>query len=109
MKIGKNNPCPCGSSKKYKKCCIDKKPRERIVMIGSPEPLHGLHYDKDKMKFMGLTSDGRLIEPVGAFSQTHYIGESGKEKVINRVQDKVVHSFKPWDRYPVSGKRTALL
>ena len=24
-KIGRNDPCPCGSGKKYKKCCIDKK------------------------------------------------------------------------------------
>ena len=23
-KVGRNNPCPCGSGKKYKKCCIDK-------------------------------------------------------------------------------------
>jgi uncharacterized protein YecA (UPF0149 family) len=23
-KIGSNDPCPCGSGKKYKKCCIDK-------------------------------------------------------------------------------------
>ncbi len=22
-KIGRNEPCPCGSGKKYKKCCID--------------------------------------------------------------------------------------
>lgn len=25
MKIGRNDSCPCGSSKKYKKCCLDKK------------------------------------------------------------------------------------
>lgn len=24
MKIGRNAPCPCGSGKKFKKCCIDK-------------------------------------------------------------------------------------
>ncbi len=24
MKIGRNEPCPCGSGKKYKKCCYDK-------------------------------------------------------------------------------------
>ncbi len=24
IKIPRNNPCPCGSEKKYKKCCIDK-------------------------------------------------------------------------------------
>jgi tetratricopeptide (TPR) repeat protein len=23
-KIGRNEPCPCGSGKKYKKCCVDK-------------------------------------------------------------------------------------
>ena len=21
MKVGRNDPCPCGSGKKYKKCC----------------------------------------------------------------------------------------
>jgi uncharacterized protein YecA (UPF0149 family) len=24
-KVGRNDPCPCGSGKKYKKCCIDRK------------------------------------------------------------------------------------
>lgn len=24
--IGRNVPCPCGSGKKYKKCCMQKKP-----------------------------------------------------------------------------------
>ena len=23
-KIGRNDPCPCGSGKKYKRCCIDR-------------------------------------------------------------------------------------
>ncbi len=23
MKIGRNDPCPCGSGKKYKKCCLN--------------------------------------------------------------------------------------
>jgi hypothetical protein len=26
MKIGRNDPCPCGSGIKYKKCCADKQP-----------------------------------------------------------------------------------
>jgi hypothetical protein len=25
-KIGRNDPCPCGSGKKYKKCCLDREP-----------------------------------------------------------------------------------
>jgi len=24
MRIGRNDACPCGSGKKYKKCCINK-------------------------------------------------------------------------------------
>ena len=24
MKIGRNQPCPCGSGKKHKKCCLNK-------------------------------------------------------------------------------------
>ncbi|KYD05887.1 hypothetical protein B4102_3060 [Heyndrickxia sporothermodurans] len=31
MKINRNDPCPCGSGKKYKKCCLLK---ENIVQIG---------------------------------------------------------------------------
>jgi hypothetical protein len=26
--VGRNDPCPCGSGKKYKRCCIDVKPAE---------------------------------------------------------------------------------
>ena len=28
-KIGRNAPCPCGSGKKYKKCCMDKDLKEK--------------------------------------------------------------------------------
>ena len=24
MKVGRNDPCSCGSDKKYKKCCLEK-------------------------------------------------------------------------------------
>ncbi|MBK3517601.1 SEC-C domain-containing protein [Carboxylicivirga sp. N1Y132] len=24
VKTGRNDPCPCGSGKKYKKCCLNK-------------------------------------------------------------------------------------
>jgi hypothetical protein len=89
-KPGRNDPCPCGSGKKYKRCCIDKKPRERSVMIGSSEPLRGVYYDKEKMEFAGITHDNRLIKPVVTYSQTHYENESGKERIITRIQDKVV-------------------
>src|ERR1043165_5831328 len=33
MKVGRNDPCPCGSGKKFKKCCMGK-----TVVGGSPPP-----------------------------------------------------------------------
>ena len=78
---------------------FSQKPRKQIVMVGSPEPLCGVHYDKDKMEFKGLTIDGRLIDTNVTFSQTHYDGKSGKEKVITRVQDKVIPNQSDLFRY----------
>ena len=90
VKINKKHLCPCGSGKKYKKCCFGKKPRKQSIMIGSPEPLKGVYYDKEKMTFTGITHDGRSIELPVTYSQTHYNSDSGKEKVTSRIHDKVI-------------------
>ena len=39
MHIGRNDPCPCGSGKKYKKCCYDK--LEKKKKYPSPNPMPG--------------------------------------------------------------------
>jgi uncharacterized protein YecA (UPF0149 family) len=31
IKIGRNDPCPCGSGKKYKKCCLNQVVREKTT------------------------------------------------------------------------------
>ena len=33
MKVGRNDPCPCGSGKKFKKCCIDKGSSPKITPV----------------------------------------------------------------------------
>ena len=32
MKIGRNQPCPCGSGKKYKHCCYDAAQQQSVEM-----------------------------------------------------------------------------
>ncbi len=86
----KKHLCPCGSGRKYKKCCSGKKPRQQTVMVGSAEPLKGFYYDKEKMTVKGITHDERLIKPAVTYSQTHYNSDSGKEKVLSRIYDKVI-------------------
>ena len=39
MKIGRNDPCPCGSGKKYKKCCINKMESASLSRIKLPNKL----------------------------------------------------------------------
>ncbi len=36
--VGRNDPCPCGSGKKYKKCCIGKEPVARDSAPPPPRP-----------------------------------------------------------------------
>ena len=36
-KIGRNEPCPCSSGKKYKKCCLKKEQEERIRAPRGPD------------------------------------------------------------------------
>jgi len=50
MKIGRNEPCPCGSGKKYKKCCLNK-------TVAPPEQLEYKRISKAMDKLMP-----RLIE-----------------------------------------------
>jgi len=48
MKVGRNDPCPCGSGKKYKKCCLAKdeaatrqSAQERARVVRAVEPRAG--------------------------------------------------------------------
>jgi hypothetical protein len=44
-KIGRNDPCPCGSGKKYKKCCL-RKDEERIRKAKRPDDSEELFEDE---------------------------------------------------------------
>jgi hypothetical protein len=48
--IGRNDPCPCGSGLKYKKCCADKP-------AAAPSPIPGLSWDE----FLG-SGAGKMTE-----------------------------------------------
>jgi hypothetical protein len=36
QRVGRNDPCPCGSSKKFKKCCLGKQPRNVVGVCQAP-------------------------------------------------------------------------
>jgi hypothetical protein len=86
--IGRNDPCPCGSGKKYKKCCMDKSPRSQYVYIGFREPFQGVSFEGDQIWVHPLSGEKTQADAV--FSQKQYIRKSGKDKVVYSIDGKVI-------------------
>lgn len=68
-KISRNDPCPCGSGKKYKNCCIDKpisKPLPfKAKLLSQPKEI-----DLMSRTFGNMIADAeRLITPSEADSE----------------------------------------
>ncbi len=54
-RVGRNDPCPCGSGKKYKKCCYDKD-RERLLQSSAVAGL--TRSELRQQPELGLTLEG---------------------------------------------------
>jgi hypothetical protein len=69
-KVGRNDPCPCGSGKKYKKCCLSK-PKRASGIKPSPRTgnVGGLREAKDLVdrvvRARKRDQDGGIDQPVG--------------------------------------------
>jgi methionyl aminopeptidase len=61
VKVGRNDPCPCGSGLKYKKCCISKGKSKKI------ETVKDFYFKKHKIRLKGkkdiegIRKAGRLV------------------------------------------------
>ena len=49
MKIGRNDLCPCGSGKKYKKCCLIRDNREVCETLEKFFGKNGLRQNSEKL------------------------------------------------------------
>ena len=50
-RIGRNDPCPCGSGKKFKKCCMNKRPIEEETDLSHSGGMGGTIPSKSKAKY----------------------------------------------------------
>ncbi|MDI7267936.1 MAG: SEC-C metal-binding domain-containing protein, partial [Myxococcota bacterium] len=76
--IGRNEPCPCGSQEKYKRCCLPRHERARRATLevrrkalasGDPEAVVGAHLDslsRAVAHARSLLDAGRSAEAEGA-------------------------------------------
>ena len=80
MKTGRNQPCPCGSGKKYKKCCLEKAatPTDEL----SYRRLSEAHERSRRNTIAGLSIKFRLIEPQRPPEASHVLRYTVGEKYI---------------------------
>lgn len=62
LKPGRNDPCPCGSGKKYKKCCIDKENTLDEVFADNDFKPNLPKPDKSKYGFTKKYNSGELLK-----------------------------------------------
>jgi methionyl aminopeptidase len=60
VKIGRNDPCPCGSGKKYKKCCLGRDPDSLETIRERYYRRHGIRF-KDEADVEGIRRAGDLV------------------------------------------------
>lgn len=86
MKAGRNNPCPCGSGLKFKKCCLKKKPRTMSVTVdyGEPTTINGISLDpkSGEVKFL---NEGQPIIPKRAWIESNYARGNKGPKILLRA------------------------
>lgn len=59
-KVGRNEPCPCGSGKKYKKCCLNK-PKESVdIQEASPKRIELSGSEEQEIR--SLLNQGKRVE-----------------------------------------------
>jgi len=70
MEGKRNQPCPCGSGKRYKKCCSPVEKNSAISEVKSAENTHGSHTAADCFRLgTAAAVQGRMEEAVGYFRQ----------------------------------------
>ena len=75
-KIGRNQPCPCGSGRKYKRCCWLRNPDAHAARVPATPAVSPLGYrlaetDLDRLSnsVVSLVDEGRLDEADAACEQ----------------------------------------
>ncbi|MCU0574481.1 MAG: SEC-C domain-containing protein [Syntrophobacteraceae bacterium] len=88
MKIGRNAPCPCGSGKKYKKCCMDKPKTQPVQLLAerrwhwSLEEIDAFSTDEivSKLRYFGVPFEtAQFLEDVQRFHSGEELADHWKQ------------------------------
>jgi len=74
-KVGRNDPCPCGSGKKYKRCCI-----ERVEAEQRAERARAAHEQAQRSEAV-TEAVGRLVEESRALEEADRLAEESEQLI----------------------------
>lgn len=90
MKIGRNDPCHCGSGKKYKRCCLGKQVTEYAEPKAAKAPIGLLSFMRSKKIFQ---NNQKLMDEFNKVVPRNIAGESFKEFYENVWDDEKVRKM----------------
>lgn len=89
MKIGRNDPCPCGSGLKYKKCCLKKK--KALQSFENLKKIYWNNYKirlKEKKDVIGIKKAGELV-----IKTLDMVEKEIRPGITTDYINKLVHEF----------------
>lgn len=86
-KVGRNDPCPCGSGKKYKKCCLKKKEPPFVSLKKTYEKRYRIRFKND-VEIEGIRRAGALV-----LKTLDMVEAAIKPGVITDDINTLVHEF----------------
>ncbi len=87
IKIGRNEPCPCGSGLKYKKCCMNLAAPRPVDMAKLYERRYGIRL-KTPHDVEGIRESGRLVLNCLDHQPTHI-----RPGITTNDLDRLVHDY----------------
>jgi methionyl aminopeptidase len=87
VKVGRNDPCPCGSGLKYKKCCFVKKGHDSVDLKNLYSKRYGIQL-KQESDIEGIRKAGRL-----ASETLQLVGGALKPGMTTDEINTIAHEF----------------
>lgn len=86
-KVGRNQPCPCGSGKKYKRCCLNKPSNEELAFV--MDKFNKIYAEEQLLKDIGLHIN--VVRPI--IFQGKKVWACGNQIWAKRPEDETFHEF----------------
>jgi len=101
-KPGRNDPCPCGSGKKYKRCCRDKdQAAERAALAAAPPPPHPPGHLLDRLAAAYGADDAEDELTAASNAAVDLVHEGRLDEAEQAARDLIVRfpdAHDGWDR-----------